>query len=268
MMKRLMLAGVAAALLGAGACQDTTGPEVQDDQLLLQAALVAADATLEDLGIAGGPFSFGILGSGGQNGHGPGMGPGQPGGQRGLGGSWSGTRDVSFYDAAGNVQDVYDALTTERIEASVDIEGETARSNWTASIDRTRDMVITGLAGENTTRIVNGSGTEVVSRSALLSDGETATRDMTGTFTYNDLVIPTPDQEVRYPLSGTITRQMTIVVVNGRNGDIDKTVNVTITFDGDETATGVVDGETFEIDLTAREGGFPLGRGPGRRSGG
>ena len=104
--------------------------------------------------------------------------------------------------------------------------------------------------------------------SRVLDDGETRSRDMTGSFTYTDLVVPTPDQEVRYPLSGTITRQMTITVLNGADGERTRTVDVTITFDGSATAAATVNGETFEIDLTAREGHSPLRRGFGKKSGG
>ncbi len=37
------------------------------------------------------------------------------------------------------------------------------RGNWTATVDRSRDLTITGLAGTETTRTVNGTGTESVS---------------------------------------------------------------------------------------------------------
>ena len=259
--KTLLWSGAAMALMAMGACEDTTGPTVLDDALLLDAAVVAADATLEDIGLMGAAFGFG----GGTMGSGQ---PGQPGGRQGIGGALSGTREVTFYDADGIVQDAYDALTTERIEAITDIAGDIERNNWSASIARTRDMVVTGLAGENTTRSINGSGTEDVSRSLVLLDGETRSRDMTGSFTYTDLVVPTPDSEVRYPLAGTITRDMTVVVVNRLNGDVNEIVSVVITFDGSATATGTINGEPFEIDLTAREGQFPLRRGFGRNFGG
>jgi len=260
----------ALAVLATAACGDTAGPEVIDQATLLAAAVVAGDATLEDIGIMGGAFGFAHegqpgMGNGGRMGGGQ---PGKPGGQRGIGGALSGTRDVTFYDASGATQDAYDALTTERMETLVDVAGEVSRDNWSATIARTRDMVITGLAGENATRTVNGSGTEDVNRSRLLEDGETSTATIGGSFTFTDLVVPVPGSAVHYPLSGTITRNMTVVVVNGREGDVDKTVNVVITFDGSETATGTINGETFEIDLTAREGHFPLRKGFGRRFGG
>jgi len=258
----------ALAVLAMGACEDTLAPDTFDQALLLDAAVVAADATLEDLGIMQGAFGFGH-----QRGPAPtdgmlGNGPRRPGGQRGIGGALSGTRELAFYDAANTPQDAYHELETARITAVVDVAGDIERTIWSATIARTRDMEITGLAGENTTRIISGSGTEDVSRSLILDDGETRSRDMVGSFIYTNLVVPTPDQEVRYPLSGTITRQMTVAVVNGRNGDVTMTVDVTITFDGSGTASGLINGEAFEIDLTAREGRFPLRRGFGRQFGG
>lgn len=265
MMKTLFLSGTALAILAVGACEDTTAPAGLDEAFLLDAAVVAADATLEDIGIMSNAFGFGTPGAMGSMGSGR---PGRPGGQQGIGGALSGTREVTFYDADGVVQDAYDALTTARIEAVTDVAGDVSRNNWSASIARTRNMVVTGLAGENTTRTINGSGTEDISRSLLLTDDETRTRDMTGSFTYTDVVVPTPDQEVRYPLSGTITREMIIVVVNGINGDVSETVIVVITFDGSSTATGTINGETFEIDLAARTGQFPLRGGFGRTFGG
>jgi len=261
-------AGAALTILAMGACEDTLAPDAFDEALLLDAAVVAADATLEDIGIMHGAFGFPRHNGPGLTDGTMGNGPGQPGGRHGIGGALSGTREVAFYDAAGNLQDAYDELETARITAVIDVAGDIDRTNWSASILRTRNMDITGLAGENTTRIINGSGTEDVSRSRVLDDGETRSRDMVGSFTYIDLVVPTPDQEVHYPLSGTVTRQMTVSVVNGQEGDVDKTVDVTITFDGSTTATGTINGETFEIDLTTREGRFPLRQGFGRHFGG
>jgi len=272
-MKRTTLWSAAAlALVAMGACEDTTGPAL-DQALLLDAAVVAADATIADLGLMGNEFAFGAEGRGVMGGNGPGgngqMGQaGQPGGKHGIGSELSGTRSHTFYDAAGNVQDAYDELTTDRIEVVVDVEGTVERDKWSAGISRDRTMVITNLVGENTTRTINGSGSEDVSRSRLLDDGEIRSSDMTGSFTYTGLVIPTKDQEVRYPLAGTITRQMNAAIVNGPDGDVAKNVDVVIVFDGSSTAAGTINGETFEIDLTAREGRFPLRRGFGRNFGG
>ncbi len=262
-------AGFAIALLAATACNDATGPETLDETLLQEAALIAADATLEDVGMMGRQFAFGVSSGPGFGGGRPGGGqPGRPGGQHGIGSALSGTRDFTFYDTADVVMDAFDELATARIEVFIEVGGEISRTDWSASIARSRTMAISGLEGENTTRIFNGSGTEEVSRRRTLESGEVAAHDMTGSFTYHDLVVPTSDQEIRYPLSGTIERLMTVVAVNGRHGDATRTFEITITFDGDDTATGTIAGETFEIDLTALPGQSPMRRGLGHRPGG
>ena len=258
-MKTLGLALVAALALGACA-DDGIAPDLLDQALTLNAALVAADATLEDVTLATTPFSFG---PGAQEswrlGDGLGSGPkGEPGGRMGIGGTVTGTRSVTFYDAAGVVQDAYDSLTTAKIHFVLDIQGDVERGVWSGSVARTRDMTITGLAGVESTRTFNGTGSENVERSRTLDDGTESTFDMEGTFTHEDLVVPVPGSSSKYPLSGTITRTMKVTVVNSPKGDFTRGVTVVITFDGDNTATAVVNGETFEIDLDARSGGFPL----------
>ena len=78
------------------ACDDSTGLDSLDDGLLLDMAIAAADATMEDLGTWVLPFGFAgpslVQGAGG---------PGRPGGRHGVGGPLSGTRTQTFYDAAG-----------------------------------------------------------------------------------------------------------------------------------------------------------------------
>jgi hypothetical protein len=69
-----------------------------------------------------------------------------------------------------------------------------------------------------------------------------------------------PRTDDAWPLSGTITREVTIVVVNGPDGDVTKSRTVVITFNGTNLATMTVDGETFEIDLSTRSGRHPFRR--------
>ncbi|NJD19122.1 MAG: hypothetical protein FIA95_07560 [Gemmatimonadetes bacterium] len=265
--KRLSLALAATFVLGACA-EESTGPELLDQALTLNAALVAADATLEDITLARVPLGFvhGGLGLGPGGGLGP---AGRPGGEKGIGGELSGTRTVTFYDAGGNVQAAYDSLTTASVHVVLDIAGEVERGPWSGSVKRTRDMTVSGLAGVEATRTFNGTGTEDVQRSRTLDDGTEASFDLEGSFTQENVVVPAPGGDKKYPLSGKITRQMSVTVVNGPKGDETRKVTVVITFDGDNTATAVVNGETHEIDLDARPGVFPLregfGFGRGRR---
>lgn len=249
---------LAAALAVGGCADDGVSPDLLDQTITLNAAVMAADATLEDITLATSPFSFGP-GAQAAGWMGMGNGPkGPPGGRMGIGGTTTGTRSVTFFDAQGNVQQAYDSLTTASIHFVLDIQGDVEREGWSGSVSRTRDMTVTGLAGVETTRTFNGTGSEKVERSRTLDDGSEASYDMEGSFTHENLVVPVPGSSPKYPLSGTITRHLSVAVVNGPKGDFTKDVTVVITFDGDSTATAVVNGETYEIDLDARPGAFPL----------
>jgi len=261
MKEQLNRSGRILAVLGValtGACTDTSGPDALDDALLLDMAIVAADATLEDFGVWSTHFGFSPQG-------GPSGVPGRPGGRDGIGSPLSGTREMTFFDAAGNVQDEFDELTTASIHYVSDVSGEVARDNWTATISRTRDKTITGLEGEETHRTWNGTGTEDIARSRHTDDGARS-YEMTGNFTYHDVVVPIPGSDPRYPISGSISRTMNAVMTSGDETRT-REVEMTITFDGDETATIIVNGEEREIDLSTREGRNPL-RPRGDRTGG
>ncbi|MGD8320719.1 MAG: hypothetical protein PVJ02_09700 [Gemmatimonadota bacterium] len=251
------------------ACGDATAPDPLEEAALRNAALVAADATLEDVTLATTPFGFGIMGAPEA---GTGAEPsamGEPGGHRGIGGSLSGTRSVTFYDAEGNEQTGYDPLTTASIHFILDISGEVSRDTWSATVDRSRDMTVSGLEGEETTRTFNGTGSQSVGRSHTLEDGTESTFDIDGSASYADLMVPVPGSDPRYPLSGTITRDLTVTVVNNpRGNDFTKTVHVEVTFDGTSTAHAVINGEATDIDLTTRPGGNPFRGGRFGRQGG
>ncbi len=83
---------------------------------------------------------------------------------------------------------------------------------------------------------------------------------MTSTSAIEDVVHPVPRTDDAWPLSGTITRNVTVNIVNGPNGDETKTRTVVITFNGTNLPTMTVDGESFEIDLSTRSGRHPFRR--------
>lgn len=239
-------AAALALAMAAGACSDTSGPEVLDEAIAYDMAMIAADATLEDVTMWGVPFRFG-----------PSPAPGLPGGHGGTSGEFSGTREVSFHDVNGVEQVAYDSLTTASIHILHEIQGTASRDGWTVSVHRERDMTVSGLAGTETHRTWNGSGGEQVARSGVTLAGEERSYEAEGSFVYNAVVVPIPGSVPRWPLSGTITRDLT-ATVTGSKGTHTKTFEVTITFDGDSTATAVVNGVSREIDLTARDGGLPF----------
>jgi hypothetical protein len=236
-----------AVVLAAAACGDTSGPGTDDDALLSDLAIVAADATLEDVRMWSQPLGFAAQPA-----------PGHPGGGGGWSGELSGTREVTFYDAQGLEQDAYDALTTDVIHIMHEVLGEVTRDDWIASIHRERDLEVSGLAGAETHRTWNGSGSEEVSRERILDEG-VSSYDAVGSFVYEDVVVPVFGTAPRYPLSGTITRTMTVTVTRP-DGERTRNVEIVITFDGDSTATAIVNGEEVEIDLSTREGRLPFRR--------
>lgn len=221
------------------ACNDATAPE-SDQFIDADVALVAADAAIRDLqsmsDLFGGLFS-------------------QPAPMSVD--SLTRTRVITFYDAEGNVQNAHDPVTTASIHVVIDVSGEVIRDNWTATIERHRDMTVSGLEGDETTRIWNGSGNGNVQGTHTDSLG-TRSYNMASTSVIVDVVRGVPREENPYPLSGTISRNITVTVINGPDGDVTRERTVRITFNGTQYATLTVNGETFEVDLAARDGRHPL----------
>lgn len=247
-----------AVAVGLAACGDSTGIESPDDQMAADAAILAADATLEELAMFREPIGF----------HGlriPGIDelpehqrrPGHPGGPGSFQDELAGTRAVSFYDVGGVQQAAYDAAATASVHLIHDVEGSIQRDRFSAEISRERDMVVTGLEGEETHRTWNGSGSSSMLRSGVMEDGTARSHSAEGSFTFLDVVVPIPGSDDRWPISGTISRTMAMTRT-GPDGSVSRDVEIEISFDGTSTATAVVNGEAMEIDLSARQGQHPV----------
>jgi len=227
------------SLIALAACSDTAGLESSfEESLTLDVAMIAADATIEGFG------DLGLLFGGGG-------GP-PPGGDA--------TRTATFFDAAGNEQETHDPLTTASIHLVIESTHEFSRDSWTGTGTRSRDLWITGLEGEETTRTVNGTGSGTVTRSQHTDADGTRTYDMSSTSVIENVVHPVPRTDDAWPLSGTITRNVTINVINGPEGDVTKTRTVVITFNGTNLVTMTVGDETFEIDMSTRSDRHPFQR--------
>lgn len=242
------------ALLAVAACDNggtVTAPENFTEQLDAAVAVVAADAALEDLTAMNDMMPVGAFAA-----------PGMRGGPGGMG---MGVRDnlvrersVAFFDAQDNEQDDYDALLTASIHYTMSMEGAISRDGFEASLSRSRDMWVTGLAGTETTRTFNGTGTESHSSTRVIDDLGTRTFSMEGTATISDVVRAVDRNAQPWPLSGTITRHLVVTIGNGPNGDETRDRTVTITFDGTQYARLVVDGEEYEVDLAAQPNDRPV----------
>ena len=241
-MNHLMRSGaLTLGVLASAGCSDTVGLEsALDESVTLDVAMIAADAAIDELGYMGLLFGAGALPA--------------------PSGASTETRihTATFFDADDNEQDTRDPLTTASIHLVIESTREFSRDSWTATGTRSRDLWITGLEGVETTRTVNGTGSGTVSRSQHTDSTGTRTYDMTSTSVIEDVVHPVPRTDDAWPLSGTITRNVTVNIVNGPNGDETKTRTVVITFNGTNLPTMTVDGESFEIDLSTRSGRHPF----------
>jgi hypothetical protein len=250
-MKTLHRIGCLGALVVLAACsgeQLTTGGASDPPLLNSDLAREAADGAAEDVELMGGPagaFGFGFAA--------PALAPSA---------GWSCesrqrdgltvTRSCVFKDADGNVQSQFDRTTTASVEITVHVSGTESRGNWEATVDRERHLVVSGLTGIEITRTWNGTGNGVVSRSKHTDGGSERTYDITYTTTITNVVVPLPRTEHGWPISGTITRHAIIHITGGPRDGQTIERDITITFNGSNTATATIGGDHFTIDLETR----------------
>ncbi|MGD8361721.1 MAG: hypothetical protein PVJ04_09840 [Gemmatimonadota bacterium] len=250
--------------LAAAGCEDAgTAPNAIDDAAIVaEATLVAADGMFQDLSLAQDPGLQGIgffgmgTGSGAVGGMGGqcqhlGSGPSFQCGSMVRDG-FTFTREVTFYDQNGDVQEEgFDPTATDAIHLVVNAEGSRERSFWSASMTRSRDMMLSELLSD--AHHLNGEGHSVVYRSGNPQDGGEMTFDMVVDIAWNDVVHIQPREEHPYPESGTISRDIYVEVT--RDGEVvgGRDVTAVVTFNGTQYVTMDVDGEQFEIDLAERE---------------
>ena len=241
-MNRMKSGALMLGLLALAACTDTVGPDTLEDSLTNDVAMIAADATIDELSDMGLLFGAGAF----------------------LAPSGASTRTIThtatFFDADGVEQETRDPLTTASIHLVIEASHEFSRDSWSATGTRSRDLMITGLLGEETSRTVNGTGSSTVSRSRHTDADGDRTYDMSSTSVIENVVHPVPRADDAWPLSGTITRNVTITVIGGPDGDVTKSRTVVITFNGTNLVTMTVDGEIFEIDLSTRGDRRPFQR--------
>jgi hypothetical protein len=226
------------SILALAACSDTVGPEAIEDSLTLDVAMLAADATIDELADMGLLFGGALPAPSASD-------------------TRSVTRTRTFFDEFNNEHD-YDPLSTAWMTLTIDATHDFSRDSWTATGTRTRDLTITGLLNEETSRTVNGTGSSDVTRSRHTDEDGERSYDMSSTSVIENVVHPVPRTDDAWPLSGTITRNVTIKVVNGPDGDVTTSRTVVITFNGTNLATMTVGDETFDIDLSTRSGRHPF----------
>ncbi len=239
MTKTQYLALMSAALLAGCNTGGTTGDSLVNQDVAMVAAEGAAQ-NIEAMRGPGGMHGFGLPALRGKF--------ECDGGERhGL----TATRTCIYKDAAGTAQAAFNDLTTASVAVHVEVKGTLGREGMSGTIDRTSDLLVTGLAGTETKMTWNGSGSGT-SKRVRTRDGATIQYDMTETGATKDVVIPVPRTETSWPLSGTITHKVTVKFTGGDKDGTTETRDVKITFDGTQYATVVVNGETFQFDLAHR----------------
>jgi hypothetical protein len=267
-MKMWMKALALGLVVGTAACEDAgTEPSALDSSLIkAEAALVAADGLFQDLSLAQDPglqeigfdgMGTGLMLAGGQGGNGMGgncQSAGTPGtfncGQMARDG-FTFDREVTFFDAAGNVQeDGFVEGETDAIHMVMNGEGTRERSFWTVTMTRYRDMEMTELLSDE--HHLNGEGSSTIYRSGNPQDGSSMTFDMNVTIQWDDVVHVQPREDNPYPKSGSITRDIFVEVT--KDGEIigGRDVNTVVTFNGTQYVTMLVDGEEVQIDLAEK----------------
>ena len=161
------------------------------------------------------------------------------------------TRDYAFFDAGNHAMSAFDQALTASANFHVAVTGVHTAENGADTVSRDRSMTVAGLAGTETSRSWNGTGTR--------SDG--GYRNIEGVIrryhtndvvTFTNIVVSLPRAQHRWPVSGSITRQLTgtgSVVRNGVERSFSVSKTVTITFDGTQYATVTVGGESHKLDL-------------------
>ena len=159
------------------------------------------------------------------------------------------THSYQFLDASNAPQSAFDSLTTASIHFTSKLSGTT--TGHYSKVDDQHDLTVSGLAGVETSRTWNGTGTSAHEDS--LGHARIKTHVSTSV---SNVVLPVSRTNNPYPLSGTIT---THTVVSGGLMPIDETVS--IAFDGTRYATLTINGVTYKVDL-GRLPHFPISAGP------
>jgi hypothetical protein len=242
--RRIRGLAIVPALALAVACSDTPNePSELDVQINEDVAAYVADLTSDDIVLM---TSYAELSMGA-----PALSP--P-----FDGSLTVTREVTYYDddAAQVEMAFYDPLETATINFVFSLQGERSRTTQSGTmsmeVSRDRNLWLSGLEGEETTRTWNGTGSRDVDRVRQSDDRGTWTYDMDASALIEDVVVGVPRIDNPWPLSGTITREIHVEVVNVVGDTFIRDRTVVITFNGTQFVIATVNGEEFEIDLASR----------------
>ncbi|MDP3774095.1 MAG: hypothetical protein Q8Q85_07470 [Gemmatimonadales bacterium] len=207
------------------------------------------------------------------------------------------SRTVTYFDEAGIAQSAYDSLTTASINFEVSASNGDSGNARGMTIRNERDLTVSGLLGGETSATWNGTGTSYRKgapgmgagpgmggpgmgggmgvgrggprggrppRDSLRPRGDGRVIEATTSSTIDNVVVPVPQTEEAWPLSGTITQDATVTItfLTGETRTSSRTA--VVSFNGTQFVPLVINGATTIIDLKARPGPGPFGPRPGR----
>lgn len=161
-------------------------------------------------------------------------------------------RDYAFYDANNVTMSAYDSLLTASANFHISVTGVHTADAGADTVNRDRTLTVTGLAGHETSRTWNGTGTRTDGGWRAFT-GVIRTYHTTDNVTISNVVVNLPRSSNPWPMSGTITRQISgtaTVVKAGVTKTFSVTRTVTITFNGTVDATVTVGTSTYTLDLS------------------
>lgn len=220
---------IAAVVLAAGACSDLVDPSVSDLELAEDLAASSAEAVGQDIAemIVNEAFSS-VAAS-----------PAETAGPHEL----TVSRSRTCYDADGVEQAQCDHETTASLRIQLTIDGTIQRDNFSAIVHRTRDHVISGLLGAETSRTHNGVGTSddttTITRGSRTRKVEESSTDSTVNVVFN-----LPHATNPWPVSGQIIRNVTATItVTGGDHTETRTISrrIVVTFPPDSQGNVTVE---------------------------
>jgi len=203
------------------ACSDAVAPELSDPEVAQDLALSAGDVANVDVAelVANEVFG-GLAGAPALDGPSP----------SGL----TVTRTRTCYDAQGNVQSQCDRLTTASMRIQVSMNGTRQGENFQVAVHRSRDLTISGLLGEETSRTHNGVGT-ANDTLTVQRNGLTRTVRESSTDSIVNVVFNLPHATNPWPVSGQIIRNVnaTVTVTGPREETRTISRRIVVTFPPD-----------------------------------
>jgi hypothetical protein len=159
----------------------------------------------------------------------------------------------AFKDDAGASQPKFDTLTTNSVNAKIDVSGTRTRKEGTttSTVTHSSNRTVEGLAPGKTERKIDGVASAQENIVGTRDDVKfTATRVVNESTT--NLVIPIVDGRPTIPKSGTVIRDMTVSITPEGGAATTKSRREEITFDGTNVVSVkiTIDGTTQNCTIT------------------